>query len=136
MVISLFSILKETPIKAFGINHLQHYSLRDTNEYTKFGYWLSPVNEFKDFLDNPKVLSVTYIEDFSLTKKNETFRLTISPSDLLNDRKSVVFNINHHIENENKNDSIEFMKNLNELWDYSFEKADKISNGIWDKVKF
>jgi hypothetical protein len=135
LVISIFSILKETPVGAFGLNHLRHYSLRNIEDYISFGYWISPVETFKGFLNTPKVFSVTYVEDVK-SEEFGHFRVTISPSDLITDRKSVVFNVNHHIQNKDKTNAIEFLKRLPELWEYSFTRVDEINNGIWDKAQF
>lgn len=135
LVISIFTILKETPVEAFGINHLQHYSLKNTDEYSNFGYWLSPVRQFADFLKTPKLLSTTFTEE-ATQDEDGLFRVTISPSDLILDRKSVVFNVNHHIINLDKQNALEFLEKLPTIWKRSFERVDKINKGIWEKAQF
>lgn len=135
LIISIFSHIKETPINAIGINHLCHFSLNDFKEYEKFGYWLSPVQEFGELLNNPKVLSVQYVETLK-EKTDGVIRITISPSDLILDKKSLVFNFNHHFENPNMTDAKSIMSLLNDKWDFSFKKVDQLNNLIWDKAKY
>lgn len=135
LVISIFGILKETPISAFGVNHLCHYSLKNLEEYHNFGYWLSPVQEFAGILNNPKVLSVEYIETKDSDKEdNGVIRLIINPSDLINDNKSVLLACNHHFINSNK-DAKNMTRLISEIWDYSFEKTKNLNDLIWSKAK-
>ncbi|HEY5370173.1 MAG TPA: hypothetical protein VIJ75_14415 [Hanamia sp.] len=135
LVVSIFSTLKETPITAFGINHLSHFSLKDTKEYANFGYWLSPVQQFESVLNNPKVQSVQYSETRTENENEGVIRLGIYPSDLIKDDKSVVFNCNHHFENFSIKDTKEIILILVEKWEYSFIKSNQLNNLIWEKAR-
>lgn len=136
LIVSIFSHLKETPINAIGINHLCHYTLRDFKEYENFGYWLSPVQELDSVLFRPKLQSVQYVETLDDKKENGLIKMTISPSDLLNDRKSVVFNSNHHFDNPKGTDARTMISLMLDKWDFSFQKVKDLNNLIWDKAKY
>lgn len=134
LVVSVLSALKETPVFAFGLNHLSHFSFKNEKEYENFGYWLSPVQEFSDAMYEPKVLQVQYTETKRDTDEG-LLRLVISPSDLILDKKSVVFNTNHHFENK-KGDAKVMIEILLSKWDFSFSKANDINNLVWNKAKY
>ncbi|HRI34782.1 MAG TPA: hypothetical protein PLD02_13600, partial [Saprospiraceae bacterium] len=138
LIVSIFSHLKETPINAIGINHLCHYSLRNSTEYINFGYWLSPVEQLGSLLNRPKLQTIQFVE----TKDNDNInnegviRLTISPSDLILDQKSVVLNSNHHFQNPKGTDAKEMISLMINKWDFSFEKVNNLNNLIWEKAKY
>lgn len=133
LICGLFSLLKETPIEAMGINHLVHFTLKDFKEYENFGYWFSPVKTFGDVLHEPKLQNIQYVESKKENNEDGTFRFIISPSDLILDSKSVLFNINHHFINDGKTTK-EFLDLLNSKWDYSFKKVDTLNKAVWNKV--
>ncbi len=136
LIVSVFSNLKETPVKAFGINHLCHFSMRDFKEYENFGYWLSPAKKLTDVMNNPKLQSIQFLETKTENNEDGLIRLTISPSDLLNDRKSVVFNCNHHFEIQTTHNAKEMIKILNEKWEFSFQKVENLNNKVWEIAEY
>lgn len=136
LIISIFSNLKETPIKAIGINHLCHFTMRDFKEYENFGYWLSPVKKLGNTMNEPKLQSIQFTESKSDNVEEGVLRLTISPSDLISDRKSVVFNTNHHFENQNSQDAKKMIELLSSKWDFSFEKVNKLNNNLWEIAEY
>ena len=131
LIISIFELLKETPISAIGINHLCHYSLKTFEEYRNFGYWFSPVKEFSEVMHEPKMLSVQYVE--SNSDDNGSLKLSITPSDLIPDNKSVLINCNHHFQ-ITKKDAKGMLAVLINNWDDSFMKTDKLIDLLWSKV--
>jgi len=134
LVVSVFSNLGETPVKAFGINHLSHFSLRSKEEYEKFGYWLSPVKIFEGLLKKPRLQSIQFLDIDPNIQGDGQITLTISPSDLLLDRKSVVFNINHHFRDTTGNIDV-MLELLVSKWDESFSKVTKINKLVWEKAE-
>ncbi|RYJ44523.1 hypothetical protein [Flavobacterium beibuense] len=136
LIISIFSALRETPLVSFGLNHLRHYTLRNTEEYINFGYWFSPVNQFENVLRNPKLLNITFLEQGDIDKTDQgRYRVTISPSDLISDSKSIMININHHVENIPNGEAKHLINKLAEIWESSFNKVDEINSEIWNKVQ-
>jgi hypothetical protein len=134
LVVSIFNVLKETPIDAFGINHNCHFSLRSTTEYINFGYWLSPVRQFDTVMQDPRLLKVEYVENIQNDNSKGMFRLTITPSDLILDHKSVVFSFNHHFQNTDKQTS-SFINTLISNWSESITKVNSICESIWNQAK-
>ncbi|WP_289645050.1 hypothetical protein [Maribacter aestuarii] len=124
LVVSVFSNLSETPVKAFGINHLCHFTMKDKKDYENFGYWLSPVKIFNDLLKKPRLQTIQF-RDIEPDKEGEgNITITISPSDLILDGKSVVFNINNHFK-ETQGDATLMIKMLVKSWENSFSKVKK-----------
>lgn len=135
LILSIFGLLKETPISAIGINHLNHFSMRNLEEYKNLGYWLSPVQEFGGILNDPKLFNIHFLE----TKNSENpekgvIRFIIAPSDLITDNKSILVTCNHQFENP-KNDAKAMMKIFTERWEYSFVKCNNLINLLWEKAK-
>jgi len=133
LVVSVFNNLNETPIQAIGINHLSHFSLRNLDEYERLGYWLSPVQKFGSLLNKPKLQSIQFRETVD-EKKEGQITLTISPSDLILDRKSVVFNINHHFDSKDKN-TAQIIEILVKNWENSFSLVNKLNDLVWEKAQ-
>jgi len=129
LVVSVFGNLSETPIQAIGINHLSHFSLKDLKEYENFGYWLSPVQKLGGLLNEPKLQSIQFKETVNESNIG-LITMTISPSDLILDRKSVVINMNHHFDGKDKN-AEEVMGLLVENWEYSFNKVNELNDFLW-----
>jgi hypothetical protein len=135
LVVSIFTILKETPIQAIGINHLCHYTMRDLKEYENFGYWLSPVKQFSDVLNEPKLQNIQFVETPSKNIDEGSIRLIISPSDLILDSKSVLFNSNHHFLSDGRNTK-DFLEILTSKWNFSFEKVNNLNNSVWERAEY
>ena len=133
LVVSVFNSLSETPIQAFAINHLSHYRLRNLEEYEKLGYWLSPVEKLGDLLNKPKLQTIQFKETADENREGN-ITLTISPSDLILDRKSVVFNTNHHFESKNS-DAVQNLEWLVKNWEHSFSLVRNLNNLVWDKAE-
>lgn len=136
LVVSVFTLLKETPIKAIGINHLCHYSFRDIIEYENFGYWLSPAKELAEILNKPKLNLIQFIETTGEKKEDGRIQLAIAPSDLVLDSKSVVFNANHHFNNLKGTSAKSILELLNSKWDFSFKKVNELNQLIWKIAKY
>ena len=134
LIISILSILKETPINSFGFNHLYHFSLRSPEQYYNFGSWLSNLNAFSDVLDNPKLQTIQFVES-DIELKNGKISLTIQPSLLLTDKKSVCFNFNHHFENDHGEICSRVLEILNNQWDNSILRTKGICEKIWLKTQ-
>ena len=93
------------------------------------------MQQFEGVLNEPKVLSVQYLET-NTKQEDGLVRIAITPSNLIKDNKSVLFNCNHHFENPKGTDTKQIIALLNEKWDYSIQKIIDLNNSIWDKAKF
>jgi hypothetical protein len=134
---SIFSILKETPIKNLGINHLMHYTLRDEKQYFEFGNKLVPLSQWNNFIKDPKMLQLQIIERKRQDGDEGYYRIGIQPSDLLFTvpfSLSISFNDHFAIKKDSSGRELEMVKKLNEKWTESKEKAMSFVEKIWEIV--
>lgn len=130
---SIFKILKETPVKVLGINHIKHYTLNDEQLFN-FGNKLSPLDNWTEFLSDPKMLQLEIIEQKRKDGLNGHIRVKIQPSNQVN--KGVLININDHysIKEEENGRNGEIVKILQENWNKSYNLANDIPESIWKKI--
>ena len=135
---NVFKILKETPIKAVGINNIYDLSLRNEEDYYKFGDVLAPLSNWADVLDDPRLLNIEFVEN-SKTINNDTGylkRIRISPSDSnLKLNFGINFNVNNHfILEPNKTAGINAAFLVEEQNDICARKSRDIVSNILSKV--
>ncbi len=128
LALSIFSILRETPINSIGFNHLFHKSTSNSKEYEKFGNWLSPLNNWKDVMRNPKLLEIKIVEPSNLDGPRLTS--TIMPSDLIR-HNAFRYQLNYHINVDKTQYAAHDI--IPKEWEASFEKAKEIFNHLIQK---
>lgn len=130
---SIFKILKETPVKVLGINHIKHYTLND-EQLLNFGNKLSPLDNWTEFLSDPKMLQLEIIEQKRKDGLNGHIIVKIQPSNQVS--KGVLININDHysIKEEENGRNGEIVKILQENWNKSYNLANDIPESIWKKI--
>ncbi|QNF31309.1 hypothetical protein HUW51_00695 (plasmid) [Adhaeribacter swui] len=136
LVLGIFkTFLKETPIRALGINHLLHYQLTE-KEYINLGDKLVPLNNWNEFFKDPRILHVEVLESQRLDNNNGYYRVNITPSDLL-PRNGIIINLNDHysLKNQERGTQGEIIKILEDSWDSSLTMANDISEYLWKKVQ-
>ena len=133
LALSIFKVLKETPIKVLGINHLKHYSLTEQQIYN-FGDKLAPLNNWSEFLSDPKMLQLEIIEQKRKDGLNGHIRVKIQPSAQVGN--AVVINLNDHysLKDEETGRNGEIIKILQENWQKSQNLANEIPESIWKKI--
>lgn len=131
LVTNIFKLLGETPIESFGINFTRHFKFTDQKDYVNFGYFLSPIQEIFDFMEQPKLLEFT-VTDREKTKAeyDPAINVRIFPSDILSSN-SVAININSHFAQEM--DGRNFSKFFEEVWDKTLITSDLYLDKIWQK---
>lgn len=131
LIVNIFKLLGETPISAFGINFTRHFKFSNNKDYVEFGYFLSPVNEIFDFMENPKLLEFV-ITDREKTKDDfePAVNIKIFPSDILV-QNAVAINVNSHFTKSMNGKS--FSKFFEETWNNTLTASDLYLNKIWDK---
>ena len=97
LVISIFNILKETPIDAVGFNIIYGLSLVNKQNYFSFGNKLAPLSIWDDFMLEPRL---NHLEIVSMKQDGDNFvrRIDISPANpefKLN--FGVSANVNNHL---------------------------------------
>ena len=134
LAISIFKILKETPLIAVGINHIKDFALPSAKEYYNFGNKLVPLSIWSDFLKEPKLQNLVILD---VGKNNETKNITISPSPKdLGLQFGVRININNHfpITVATKNRDGEVLEILSSQWNGCIKDAEVVTEKIWSKV--
>ena len=137
LAISIFEILKETPLNAVGINHIKNFSLRTEKEYNDIGNRLAPFKNWNNFFSDPKLLQLEMVDLKRKDKLYGNFRVKVSASDAnLNIRYGVAFNINDHytISPGSKGRNGEIVKILSEQWKLSMENATEVIESVWTKL--
>lgn len=138
LILSIFSILSETPLTAIGINHLRHFAIPDKTRYYKFGDTLAPLSNFKDSFDDPRLFNLEIIEQTRKDGLKGHIRARIYPSEVnLQLSLGVAIDINDHydINSEKGNSSNEMIKILTGQWVPSMKKSEEIVENIWAKIK-
>ncbi len=131
LVVEIFKILKETPINSFGINHLRYFDLRDKERHYNFGNKLAPLNNWNEFLNDPRLLLLQITERERRDGHKGTYNILIQSPDIqIASGFGVLININDDIKCENSDFVTTFSKN----WESSFKKADDTSESIWNKI--
>lgn len=137
LIISTFSILNETPMKAIGINHLKHFAIPDKKRHYKFGDALAPLSNFKDSLNDPRLLNLEIIEQNRRDGLKGVVRTRIYPSDLnLKVPYGVAIDVNDHydITDVRTTSADEMIKILNEYWISSRKRSEEIIENLWAKI--
>jgi hypothetical protein len=131
LFVSIFQILKETPIRTVGFNHLKYYALPDEDRYYKFGNKLAPLNNWTDSLNDPRLINLEIIELKRKDKQEGQYRIKIQPSDIkLSTNYGILININDHFVVENN----DLIKTISNNWKNSFNRSSEVAETIWSKV--
>lgn len=128
---SIFSVLSETPINAFGINHIFHFALPNETIYYNLGDNLVPLKNWKPFMNDPRLFKLEIIEESRLDKKEGSYRISIQPSDQkLNTRYAASISINDHFSFTSSTNK-KILTELNDNWENSFNRAKYVIEEIW-----
>jgi hypothetical protein len=132
---SAFEVLRETPLRAVGINHLRHYTVSE-KQYADLGNTLAPFSNWKDVLDKPTLLSVEMLQQ---NNDGTSLRIRVQPSDTLKAPYSFMININEHIRlrqaADQSSSAIQIVNSLKTKWRPSIVTADKIENALDKLIK-
>lgn len=138
LAISIFKALNETPIKAVGINHIKSFTLPTDEDYYKFGNALVPLNNWSEYVNEPKVLSLDIIEQNRIDGLNGHLRIRIQPADIkLPNKNSIIININDHysLSPGLTGRNGEIIDILGKHFNNSQDRSIKISEKIWEKIQ-
>jgi|SRR5690606_18821411 len=122
LLISIFTYLRETPLRAFGINHSRHYSVEE-KQYYDLGDRIAPLSNWNDLFKKPEVLSVEILQKGETNRPGGEIRLKIQPSDSLKKRFCFMTNINDHTVVK---DTVALIQLLKDNWNSSFALANKV----------
>ncbi len=139
LCISLLKIMNDFPVNSFGINHICEYNLNDKETYYNFGNKLAPLNNWKDSMKNPRLLSLEIIENERKDEKDGHLRVRINPSTHYSKLKyGIIIDVNDHyaISKESiKNNATKIVEILNSDWKESKKRNEELTEKIWEKTK-
>jgi hypothetical protein len=137
LCVSIFEILKETPIKGLGINHIMHYALKSQEDYYRFGNVLVPLEKWNGFLNDARLLQLEIHEKDRQDKQNGYYRIKIQPSEQkLKTPYGISININDHfsLKEGDPGRRGEILDILRKNWKKSFDRANSVTEEIWQMV--
>lgn len=129
---SIFILLKETPIRFLGLNHI--FELRMPNEdlYYTFGTQLTNLNIWDDELNDPRMMSLEITEEVRKDKINGRYKIRISPTGT-NIKFGISIDINDHLTINGS------AKSASELlvshWENSLHRAQKVTSKFLEKLE-
>jgi hypothetical protein len=130
---SIFKLLSETPINAFGVNYCKHFKFDNEKDYVNLGYHLAPINKNFDFIDDPRLLEITVTNrKKDKVKDVPVINIKIYPSDLI-PQYGVAMNVNTHFDDQR--DGSGFDKFFSKKWQLIVEESENIINKVWDKYR-
>ena len=101
LVLGIFTILKETPVTAFGINHIVHFDLGNLKNYTDFGTKLVPLSVWDSVFEEPRLANIEIQDRKSKQKYSGSNSIKIAPSAELNtgpQKYHIMIQTNDHYE--------------------------------------
>ena len=130
LAISIFKILKDTPLKNLGINHILHFKL-DEESYIDIGKKLTPFDNWEGILSNPRLLQLEMTDQPRNDGFSGEYRVRITPSELIKPF-GVSLNINDHFNQVEKTlGSNEIIGILNNSWEISLNRAEQTYTKLW-----
>lgn len=134
LAISIFKILKDTPLKNLGINHLLHFKL-DDEKYLKIGEKLAPFENWEGILNKPRLIQLEMTDEPRSDEFSGHYRVRIAPSELIRPF-GVSININDHYNKVSKSiDATEMVTTLTKAWNKSIERAKSTYTELWKKIE-
>lgn len=134
LVVGIFKILNETPIKLFGFNHVYDLSLLSKEMYFNFGKSLTPLEYWNENMNEPRLSLLEIYEKERKDGQKGNRRVKISPSVDQTISFGVSININDHFElnlNGLKND---FIPMIEKNWNSSFDTSRLMVENILAKI--
>jgi hypothetical protein len=135
LAFSIFTILKETPLSSFGINHIFHYQV-DKDQYLNIGRKLAPFENWESVLKEPRLMTLEMKDEGRYDEYEGLFRFRISPSDQVNGF-GVNININDHfnLESDKTTGAKDFLQILPNVWDNSKARSLSKTEQLWKNLK-
>lgn len=130
MLVSIFSILRETPVTALGINHALVFRTDGKQQYKEFGNFLVPLSRWEAEMTQPGVMSIEILDTPRKDGYKGYRRVRVEAANEVGTGSyNVAFNINDHYDFENG--ATNLLDICNNNWELSFKKARSITDSIW-----
>lgn len=131
--VSIFKVLRETPINAFGINVISDYQLEE-KQYEKAGNILAPFSNWKEIFNDPKLLRLEIVQERRMDEEEGSHRIRLMPSMLVKPH-GLRIDINSHFE-VSKYDTMD--KKLHVFiskWEQTLRDANIYAKNILTKIE-
>ena len=133
LIVGIFTILRETPIKSFGINNIYDLSLKTQEAYYNFGCALTPLIYWDELLNDPRLLQLEIYEAKRKENPNESRRIRVTPSDQI-PPLGISVNVNNHYQLEGKDNGLIAANYFKERWNNAFKESESLVNNLLNKV--
>ena len=127
LVVSIFSILSETPVTGLGMNKIFNFSFRDEDIWHKLGDVLAPKGIWHTVLPERVGLSSLKVESPRKDDLNGKIHVTVESFRSDEIKNGVRLNVNNHIDLA---EELNIQTILQENWEPSLNLADDISQKI------
>jgi hypothetical protein len=135
LCLSIFEILRETPVRAMGINHINHYSLPREDVFFEFGNKLAPLNAWSTLLQKPRVSLFEIFEEKRRDEYTGNYRIRVRPSDQkLQFGIQIEVNDHYEVPKESYGRNAELMTILKSNWTNSLNFVETITEGLWKHI--
>lgn len=131
LVISIFSILNQTPIVQMGMNRGFDFSLQDENSWHKLGDTLAPKEIWNKLLPKRVGLFSLKVKSPRADELNGNINVSVEPSKLQDIQFGVHFGFNSHVE---ISDSVTVEDVLTKNWEDVLQQAKKISEALIEEA--
>lgn len=134
LLIGIFAYLPETPIRSFGLNYTFDISLKTAKLNYDFGNFITPLNFWGEFLNDPRLFQIELLEDNLASDGKSYRRVRISSAS----KESLPFGIeilvNNHFELENKKGAQKFNKVLKEKFFETGNESKTIATSVFNRI--
>jgi len=131
--VSVFKILRETPIRALGLNHIYDLKMPNEGKFKELGSFLTPLELWKENLGNPKLLNLEIFESKRKDGERGNRRIRINPSDQ-KIQFGVVVNVNDHFDLNIEGERINAVAQLEKHWNESFFQSKNIVESLFTQI--
>lgn len=136
LINGIFSLLKETPVRAFGINATYNINSQSKENYYNFGKKLTPLTLWDNDINDPRLAKIEILEhkrkDFDKTEASRSITITSSKDPRI--PYGILINVNNHFL-VNKPENSESANILfNEVWDISNDESLIIVENLIKKI--
>ncbi|MES9934907.1 MAG: hypothetical protein ABW153_00605 [Sedimenticola sp.] len=144
LIMSVFTLLPQTPVSAFGLNFMAHYKMDTRDEYHKVGDMLAPKGIWNRIFGTGEDTSAGLetltmkIEPFSrdqVPNSRDVTRVTLQPSNRVKPG-GIYFSINNHYEVPDLESAAErnakMVEIINSQWEEAWANATDVFEAILD----
>lgn len=128
LIISTFTLLRHTPLRALGINREMHFHVETVEQWHNFGHLLAPKAIWVDLLNEPGMRSLV-MEGVRSDNLKGRIRTFVEPS--LRAQPGVYLKVNDHYEISGAKEATEILTNH---WDESLHRANRIIQALVSKI--